>query len=144
MWTRSVACDLFQDDSDQDNSPSTHNAHRAKEEKQRSAIQEVLVVLFITRLLPLREISRPPIASIIIVVKGLLSCFVRAFSFYVYENSEYFASAVCLEIKKSFVLDSARTCLKIWNRVDRGPFTIQGQKGNEIGRVVPKLSTISW
>ena len=51
---------------------------------------------------------------------------------------------VCLEIKKSFVLDSARTWLKIWNRVDRGPFTIQGQKGNEIGRVVPKLSTISW
>ena len=49
-----------------------------------------------------------------------------------------------MEIKKSFVLDSARTWLKIWNRVDRGPFTNQDQKGNEIGRVVPKLSTISW
>ena len=49
-----------------------------------------------------------------------------------------------MEIKKSFVLDSARTWLKIWNRVERGRFTIQGQKGNEIGRVVPKLSTISW
>ena len=57
-------------------------------------------------------------------------------------NSE--KCTVCLEIKKSFVLDSARTWLKIWNRVDRGRFTIQGQKGNEIGRVVPKLSTISW
>ena len=41
-------------------------------------------------------------------------------------------------------LDFARTCLKIWNRVDRGRFTNQDQKGNEIGRVVPKLSTISW
>ena len=49
---------------------------------------------------------------------------------------------VCLEIKKSFVLDSARTCLKIWNRVDRGRFTNRDQKGNEIGRVDPKLSTI--
>jgi hypothetical protein len=45
-------------------------------------------------------------------------------------------TTVCLEIKKSFVLDSAPTCLKIWNRVDRGPFTIHGQKGNEIGRVI--------
>ncbi len=58
-------------------------------------------------------------------------------------TGQYF-STVCLEIKKSFVLDSARTWLKIWNRVDRGRFCIQGQKGNEIGRVVPKLSTISW
>jgi hypothetical protein len=41
-------------------------------------------------------------------------------------------------------LDFARTCLKIWNRVDRGRFTNQDQKGNEIGREVPKLSTISW
>ncbi len=45
-------------------------------------------------------------------------------------------------------LDFARTCLKIWNRVDRGRFTNQDQKGNEIavqiGQVVPKLSTISW
>ncbi len=49
-----------------------------------------------------------------------------------------------MEIKKSFFLDSARTGLKSWNRVDRGPFTIQGQKGKEIGREVPKLSTISW
>ena len=46
-------------------------------------------------------------------------------------------------VVRSF-LDSARTCLKIWNRVDRGRFTNQDQKGNEIGRVVPKLSTISW
>jgi hypothetical protein len=41
-------------------------------------------------------------------------------------------------------LDSARTCLKIWNRVDRGRFTNRGQKNNEIGRVVPKLSTRLW
>ena len=60
------------------------------------------------------------------------------------EENIVHTGTVCLEIKKSFVLDSARTWLKIWNRVDRGPFTIQGQKGNEIGRVVPKLSTISW
>ncbi len=61
-----------------------------------------------------------------------------------YDVSTVDSTTVCLEIKKSFVLDSARTWLEIWNRVDRGPFTIQGQKGNEIGRVVPKLSTISW
>ncbi len=41
-------------------------------------------------------------------------------------------------------LDFARTCLKVWNRVDCGRFTNQDQKGNEIGQVVPKLSTISW
>ena len=46
-------------------------------------------------------------------------------------------------VVRSF-LDSARTWLKIWNRVDRGRFTNRDQKGNEIGRVVPKLSTISW
>ena len=45
---------------------------------------------------------------------------------------------------KKFRFGFARTWLEIWNRVDRGPFTIQGQKGNEIGRLVPKLSTISW
>ena len=48
-------------------------------------------------------------------------------------NSVLKSTTVCLEIKQSFVLDSARTWLKIWNRVDRGPFTNQGQKGNEIG-----------
>ncbi len=37
-------------------------------------------------------------------------------------------------------MDFARTCLKIWNRVDRGRFTNQDQKGNEIGQVAPKLS----
>ena len=46
-------------------------------------------------------------------------------------------------VVRSF-FNSARTCLKIWNRVDRGRFTNRDQKGNEIGRVVPKLSTISW
>ena len=41
-------------------------------------------------------------------------------------------------------MDSARTGLKIWNRVDRGQFTNRGQKNNEIGRVHPKLSTRLW
>ena len=31
-------------------------------------------------------------------------------------------------------LDFARTCLKVWNRVDRGRFTNQDQKGNKIGK----------
>ena len=36
-------------------------------------------------------------------------------------------------------------CVDFWEyRVDHGPFAFQGQKGDEIGRVVPKLSTISW
>ncbi len=47
------------------------------------------------------------------------------------------------ENRRKVVLDFARTCLKIWNRVDRGRFTIQDQKGNEIGQSVPKLYTYS-
>ncbi len=61
------------------------------------------------------------------------------------ERSRLVANSTgCLTIGGKVVFGFGVDCLKIWNRVDRGRFTIQDQKGKEIGRVAPKLSTISW